>query len=110
MLKSLQVDYINAIPAKIISINSQIQAKDVSAVRESFHKFKGTGKTYGLPEVSELAEIIERLCIHQPSVALGAASQAVTIFEDIYKARKAQSSFSLNEDPRYKDIRNLLQK
>ena len=74
LLKSLQTDYVAALPNKIAIIKSQIKSGDIKALRESFHKFKGTGRTYGLPEVSELAELVERLCIDEHSGAVTAAA------------------------------------
>ena len=70
LLKNLQVDYVAAIPNKIAQIRAQVRNADVPALRESFHKFKGTGRTYGLPEVSELAEVVERICIDTPDRAV----------------------------------------
>ena len=49
--------YLKSLPEKILVIASQVQAKETGNVRESFHKLKGTGKTYGFPEVSELAGV-----------------------------------------------------
>jgi HPt (histidine-containing phosphotransfer) domain-containing protein len=108
LLKSLQVDYVAALPKKIAIIKSQIHAADLPALRESFHKFKGTGRTYGLPEVSELAEAVERLCIDESSHAITAAGHAVAVLEDIHKARAANQSYSLATDPRYLEIRKHL--
>ncbi len=110
LLKSLQVDYIAALPNKIAVIRAQIKARSLSDLRESFHKFKGTGRTYGLPEVSELAELVERLCIDEHSEAVTAAGHAVAILADIHKARKEGKSYSLPHDPRFLEIRNLLLK
>lgn len=110
LLKSLQTDYVAALPNKIAIIKSQIKSGDVKALRESFHKFKGTGRTYGLPEVSELAELVERLCIDEHSGAVTAASHAVALLTDIHKARSTKKEYSLHHDPRFLEIRNLLHK
>lgn len=108
LLKSLQSEYIAALPNKIAIIGAQIKAQDIPALRESFHKFKGTGRTYGLPEVSELAEAVEKLCIEESAHAVMAAANAVAILQDIHNARKAHQPYSLQHDPRYLEIRNHL--
>lgn len=108
LLKSLQSEYVAALPNKIAIIGSQIKSNDLTALRESFHKFKGTGRTYGLPEVSELAELVEKLCIQESAHAMAAAANAVAILQDIYNSRKAHQPYSLQHDPRYLEIRNHL--
>lgn len=110
LLKSLQSDYIAALPNKIAIIKAQINAGDVAALRESFHKFKGTGRTYGLPEVSELAALVESLCIDKSAQALAAASHAVALLADIHESRKQQQPYALQSDPRFLEIQNLLHK
>jgi hypothetical protein len=110
LLKNLQLEYVAALPNKIAIIKSQIKAGDLKALRESFHKFKGTGRTYGLPEISELSELVERLCMDEHSGAVVAATHAVALLADIHKARTAKQQYSMHHDPRYLEIRNLLHK
>lgn len=108
LLKSLHQDYLKSIPDKILLIAEQVKAQDTSNVRESFHKLKGTGKTYGFPEVSELAAMVESICIVQPNVGLDAASKALDVLSDIYHTRQNRSDYSLLSDTRVADIRKLL--
>lgn len=109
LLKSLQVDYIRALPSKIESIRTLIAANDAVGLREAFHKFKGTGRTYGLPEVSELAEAVERICADHPPRAARAAELAAEILHDVHAARGRDEAFALASDARYLEIRKLLQ-
>lgn len=112
LLKTLQQDYLKSLPEKIKVITAQVQAQDASNVRESFHKLKGTGRTYGFPEVSELAEVVENICITQaPAAGLSAAQQALLVLEDICRARQQPTAipvYSFSEDPRVEAIRKLL--
>ena len=108
LLKSLASDYLKSLPEKIQVIAGQVQAKDTSNVRESFHKLKGTGKTYGFPEVSELAAVVENICIAQPQIGLNAAAKALAVLEDIYRTRQSAADYSLQADTRVDAIRKLL--
>jgi HPt (histidine-containing phosphotransfer) domain-containing protein len=108
LLKTLQEDYLKSLPEKIKIITAQVQANDASNVRESFHKLKGTGKTYGFPEVSELAEVVENICIVQPGAGLNAARQAIPVLEDIHRVRQQASSYPVAADVRVAAIRKLL--
>lgn len=107
MLKNLQRDYLHSLPEKISTIQEQIQGGDVVVLRASFHKLKGTGKTYGIPEISELAAELEDICQGRPAVAAPAAREAVLILRDIHSARKSNHEFKLASDPRFKKIRAL---
>lgn len=108
LLKTLQKDYLASLPEKVLKIRAQIAATSAGDLRESFHKLKGTGRTYGLPEVSELAEVVENVCLTYPGEAPGAASLAVSILEDIHSAHTHSLQFNLHQDPRFAQIRKLI--
>lgn len=107
MLKSLQRDYVAGLPGKIDLIRGQIRAESATGLRECFHKLKGTGRTYGLPEISELAEVVERICSASPKDAVPAAGHAILILQDIFSSRNAEISYNLHSDPRFEQIRRL---
>lgn len=109
LLKTLQKDYLKSIPDKIKVIENHIQASDTHNVRESFHKLKGTGRTYGLPEVSELAEIVESVCIQHPQSGVRAATEALPVLQDIYQSRQTQQAYAFGNDVRVEALRKLLQ-
>lgn len=107
MLKSLQADYLASIPAKIKEIEQFIAAANGDALREAFHKLKGTGKTYGLPEISELGAAVERICIDRPASAVPASTLAVGLMNAIHQARMKQTSVDLNADARMQQLLKL---
>ena len=110
LLKSLREEYLASMPEKIDLLKKQIDAGAIPPLQDSFHKLKGTGRTYGMPEVSELAEALERLCIEQPQRALAAAPQATALLQDIFVSRQNTAVFDLNQDQRFQSIQKLLQK
>ncbi len=71
LLKSLHKEYLTSLPSKIDSIAQQAIKGSAAELRESFHKLKGTGRTYGMPEVSELATLVEDLCAEFPKKRRG---------------------------------------
>jgi len=109
LLKTLQQDYLQSIPEKVKVIQGHIQTSDTHNVRESFHKLKGTGRTYGLPEVSELGELVENVCLQQPQAGVQAAEQAVPVLMEIYRSRKEQTPYEFEADSRVAALRKLLQ-
>ena len=66
LLADLQKDYLASFQLKMTTIDSlwkiaQVDQKFADLETE-YHKLKGTGRTYGLPEVTQLGEALERLC------------------------------------------------
>lgn len=105
LLKSLRADYIAELPAKIATIQALVREERLEEVREAFHKLKGTGKTYGLPEVSLLAELVEDTCRDNPAAGLAFADVAVLILPDIVHARRADRAYALEDDTRFGSLK-----
>lgn len=110
LLKTLHHDYLTSLPKKILSIREQMKSGSAHDLRESFHKLKGTGRTYGMPEVSDLAAVVEQICLEKPQHAVSATSHGLDLLEAIYGARASGNSFDLETDSRFTEIRKLLQK
>jgi len=66
ILAELKAEYIQKFPAKVTKIEVLFQKEDWDDLREEFHKLKGTGLTYGFPEVSILCEALEVRCTRRP--------------------------------------------
>ena len=110
MMKGLQREYLSSIPEKIKVILAQIAANDLSNLRESFHKLKGTGRTYGLPEVSELGDMVEAICLEHPVNSVAAGRIAASMLEDVFRERTAGNVFEFSRDARVTDLQKLLPK
>jgi len=57
-LRSLYVGYLRN---EIDSFKSLLASKDLDQIRELGHRLKGSGGTYGFPQISELGETIQYL-------------------------------------------------
>ena len=66
MLKDMKADYLVALPRKIELIQQLIADEKWADLNEEYHKLKGTGKTYGFPEVSEVCQALETLSAIRP--------------------------------------------
>lgn len=107
LMKNLRVEYLESLPSKLNELETSLQSRNLESLREDFHKLKGTGKTYGFPEISELGEMIERLLIEQPQSFAQIVPEAIEILKDIHKERLASRSFDLLSDGRFNEIRAL---
>lgn len=98
MLKDLKIEYIAALPKVITKIEAFAAEGDKNMIREEFHKLKGTGKTYGLDEVSIYGNIFEKLCIDHPEQLESVLSTATEILGKIHSHREKNSRYNLEED------------
>jgi hypothetical protein len=110
LMEQLKLEYIQSLPEKIDTIQFHIKQQYASHLREDFHKLKGTGLTYGLPEISTLAQTVEAICLAQPEQSVQAATEALPILRDIYQSRARDSTHPLESDPRFHSISDQLQK
>jgi len=62
LMKELQVEYLASFDEKVENIKTYYDGQDWESLELEFHKLKGTGSTYGVPEVTSLFEILERVC------------------------------------------------
>ncbi|MCB0412398.1 MAG: Hpt domain-containing protein [Bdellovibrionales bacterium] len=95
MMSQLRKEYLTSLPEKISELKADLDSKNVEKLKEDFHKLKGTGKTYGIPEVSQLAEAVEKIYFHKPDNALKATEEALGLLKDIYELRSQEKSMDL---------------
>lgn len=62
VLAGLQKSYLASMPEKISNLQMLYQTHDLVKLETEYHKLKGTGRTYGLPEVTQLGALLERIC------------------------------------------------
>jgi HPt (histidine-containing phosphotransfer) domain-containing protein len=110
VLAKLQKTYITNIPEKLKHMKTHIDAKDYKSLREEFHKIKGTGRTYGIPEITDLGAVFEEILIvsdFKPQINW--ALDAYDLFKDIYTSRSKDKAFNIAQDPRYRNLMSTLQ-
>lgn len=104
LLKSLQKEYLNDLPARIEGMKGHLIQMDARALMEDFHKLKGTGQTYGIPEISELGLKMEVLLNKFPEEGLKHAPAALDVLTEIHQARIKGEIFNLSQDQRFQSI------
>lgn len=112
LLAELQRDYLTSFPDKIARLRAHWNEQNYHELRTEYHKLKGTGKTYGIPEVSQLGEALETLCealIEGDRSALETAVPlSLTLLERIRGARNDGRSFNLDDDRDFRVIVELV--
>lgn len=99
VLADLKKDYLKALPAKIEKLQTFIKAQQWNSVVEEAHKLKGTGKTYGFPEVSCIAAKIEHLAEDSTKRTDSFFSNAWTLLEEMRNSYLQEKDFDLNSHP-----------
>lgn len=113
LLSELKADYLGKLPEKILVLKSHHQSKKWIELEEEFHKLKGTGKTYGFPDISVVCEKLEFL-IQQENLSQQKFTQlcpivdeSIQLLEQMYQAYARQENLSLHEVPILKTLDNL---
>jgi hypothetical protein len=74
-----------------------------------FHKIKGSGKTYGLPEVSLLGETVEPLLDLKSELddeVKDGVTRGIAILQRIYDTRIQDEEYGIETDPDYTELRS----
>ena len=97
LLKQMKLDYIETIPDKCQRITLLLKNDQRSDLETEFHKMKGTGKTYGLAEVSLLGEVIEKILMSLSLPLNDSIPVALKLLQEIYESRKADKAFMIED-------------
>lgn len=119
-LKELQNKYIEDLPEKIEIIKRLLEsAKSLASedtslpqtkingtelIQQEFHKLKGTGKTYGFPDVTKIASCIDQHFKNSHPQFLILADKACDLLLNLFKHYKNQQNFILTSEPLFKEI------
>lgn len=98
VLAELRKTYLEALPGRADGIERLLQEGKYNEVETEFHKLKGTGKTYGLPEVSQVGEVAERLVEHGSTSAQESVPAAIKVLRKITTSRAAGQALDLEKD------------
>lgn len=88
LLKSLRKEYVESIPEKIREIQELINKQDMDSLHNAFHKLKGSGKTYGFAEISELGALTEEAIKKHSKEAIAVVNQSLSKLQSIYNQNK----------------------
>lgn len=107
VLAELKKTYIDALPARADLIEKLHLGKQLADVEVEFHKLKGTGKTYGLPEVSSIGELGEKLSETAGPLADEGIVCAIKSLRNATKARAQGGALDLTADPDFLRLNEL---
>lgn len=100
MLKKLKDEYITNLPSKFDELKFLAEKKDFEELENFFHKLKGSGKSYGVSEVTTYGEYFENQLKAKKSLTEDQLSCSITLLEKIINERSVDKEFDIqtNED------------
>lgn len=104
LLDDIKKDYLAVLPGKLDKIRDLKNKGELLLVRDEFHKLKGSGKTYGFPEISTLCEKLETLCkLNHPEIN-SIIDHGISVLGKIHAGRQNQNPLDLTQDEEFKII------
>lgn len=107
ILEGLKSDYLKNMPAKLALIEKLWANGEIDLLETEFHKLKGTGKTYGLPEISDVGFLAEYLCAAIPDARDKGVKLTLSLLRQITLTRNAGAEFNVNASSEYSELRAL---
>jgi HPt (histidine-containing phosphotransfer) domain-containing protein len=109
LLGQLRQTYLATLPDKIVNLESLWKAQSLQLLKTEYHKLKGTGRTYGLPEVSQLGEALEHLYEAAPAPVIDKAVQlSLSLLRDISTQRSKGLPLDIENTAGFAEITALL--
>src|SRR4051812_22546168 len=101
MLAELKREYVASMPSRIQVIRENFSKGDTPMMKDDFHRLKGSGKTYGVPEISLVAEVGETICRDKAKDVAAAVPVLLDLLTEIHAKQSRQESFDVGRDPRF---------
>ncbi|MDE2021058.1 MAG: Hpt domain-containing protein [Patescibacteria group bacterium] len=108
LLADLKKEYVAGLPARLGEMRTHFAAQDFDQLQDAFHRLKGTGRTYGLPDISTVAECGEVICRDHRENISKAIPLLLDLLAAIHQSATIHVSFDLSRDPRFSDLQKLV--
>jgi hypothetical protein len=107
VLADMQKQYIHGLPVKAENIEKLWSQRQIQDIETEFHKLKGTGKTYGLPEISQIGEVTEHLCESGEAALKQALPLALRLLRKVHQLRSQGQALELQSEVDFQELQRL---
>lgn len=107
VLSDLKKDYLAKLPLKILRLKELTQAENWEDLYTEYHKLKGTGKTYGFPEISAVCEKLEIFAQKKEMQRKSLFEDAERLIEDLRVCYLEGKEIDLGKHPFAKTLMRL---
>lgn len=99
VMAELKAEYLEKFPQKIELLKIlTIDNPDWQRLEDEYHKIKGTGLTYGFPEISVVCEKLETMAQHKETRDLETFKKAIPLLEKMHQSYLENQGFDLQKD------------
>lgn len=107
MLKELRHGYLVELDDKVQAITKFLEDAQIAKMRDSFHNLKGSGTTYGVPEITLIASRLETLCENPTSDLTWAVETALHLIKKVQTACLTATEFEIESDTDFQRLNKL---
>lgn len=97
VLEGLRKDYLSNLPQKISLIKKLTLDENWKELYNEYHKLKGTGKTYGFPEISTLCAKMENFAQNVETQNKSIFEKAVGLLDELRISYSEQKPLDLSQ-------------
>lgn len=108
VMEELKKDYIDSLSSKKTDIKELFAEKNFKGLKDVFHKLKGTGATYGVPEISVLGGTLEKLCESVNPELDWVIPEILGIMDKIQNSRRESQEFDIETHKTFQRIQSLV--
>lgn len=102
MMAELQQEYLQELPGIISKLKEASQNNEGEKVHTIFHQLKGSGKTYGFDEITDLCQIMEERSMG--NIIPPKTDTAIKLLELILTKRSNKEDVHLNKESSYIEL------
>ncbi len=102
VMAELRQEYVREIPQKLKKIQELLSEQNWKELRNEFHKLKGSGSSYSLPEITELGSFVEKNL--NEDNGKDTIERSLKILHKIYESRISEQAFSLEKNQDWIDL------
>lgn len=107
VLDDLKREYILTFPKKLEKIEKLTAVENWKELADEYHKLKGTGKTYGFPQISTLCEKMEQMANQLTTQQRPLFDSGLSILKKLLIAYQENRSYSIHEDPLFSMLNEI---
>ncbi|NQZ20260.1 MAG: Hpt domain-containing protein [Bdellovibrionales bacterium] len=106
LMEELRTEYLESFDEKFKIIREYFKSHDWYNLELEYHKLKGTGSTYGVPEVTTLCQKMESLCKKKPHNLENLIDQSIFVLSKIKDKYLDNVQFEMESTPEFISIDN----
>lgn len=104
LIEELQHHYLERLTDRYQRIKESFANGDTKQILLEFKQLKGSGASYGIPEISELSAIITKICVVRPQTLRWVIPLALDLLNQIYAKRSQKEACFIQTEEKYHEI------